>query len=493
MSTEYPGAVPASPFTAEDAADRSARPSPTATAPWDPSTFPPSVPPSVPPAGPAPTAHAVQGSASHHAVAAGQVPGTSPAGVPPAALRSVGPAPAVPAPAHGARGSGSPQATASGSPQTQAPAQAQAQATASGSAASAPGSHASGHGARSAEPRSHERWAQRAAHDHGSCGDAELERAGDLLDRVTRTYAERVVGQDQLRIALVSTLIAGGHILLESVPGLAKTTAAQTLAAAVSGSFRRIQCTPDLMPNDIVGTQILNYQNGEMTTQLGPVHANIVLLDEINRSSAKTQSAMLEAMQERQTSIGGVVYPLPQPFMVLATQNPIEEEGTYVLPEAQMDRFLLKEVLTYPRPAHEMDILDRVSSGAFDRPLSTTAISPDDVLWLQRLVERVYVDPVVKQFIVALVNTTRGGGPRPIPGLDRHVRVGASPRGGIALMKVAQAIALQAGRTYVTPDDVKLLRHGVLRHRIVRTYDALADDVAPEALIDAVFAAVPTP
>ena len=198
-------------------------------------------------------------------------------------------------------------------------------------------------------------------------------------------------------------------------------------------------------------------------------------------------------MQERQTSIGGVVYALPHPFMVLATQNPIEEEGTYVLPEAQMDRFLMKEVLTYPRPAEEADILDRISQGAFDQPITTEPISTRDVEWLQGAVERVYVDPVIKQYIVALVNTSRGGGPRPVPGIERHVRVGASPRGGIALMKVSQAIALQAGRTYVTPDDVGLLRHAILRHRLVLTYDALADDVAPESIIDAIFAAVPTP
>ncbi len=321
----------------------------------------------------------------------------------------------------------------------------------------------------------------------------DLDRAENLLGRVTKTFAERVVGQEQLRVALVSTLIAGGHILLESVPGLAKTTASQTLADAVSGSFHRIQCTPDLMPNDIIGTQILNYASGEMSTQLGPVHANIVLLDEINRSSAKTQSAMLEAMQERQTSIGGVVYALPRPFMVLATQNPIEEEGTYVLPEAQMDRFLMKEVLTYPKPSEEADVLDRISKGAFSHPISTEPITTQDVLWLQATAEKVWVDPVIKQYIVALVNTSRGGGPRPVPGIDQHVRVGASPRGGIALMKVAQAIALQAGRTYVTPDDVGLLRHSVLRHRLVRTYDALADDIAPESIIDAIFAAVPTP
>ena len=315
----------------------------------------------------------------------------------------------------------------------------------------------------------------------------------NLLERAIFEVKRIIVGQDQLVERILVGLLAKGHVLLEGVPGVAKTLAVETFAKVVGGTFSRIQFTPDLVPTDIIGTRIYRQGREEFDIELGPVVCNFLLADEINRAPAKVQSALLEVMAERKISIGGKSYPLPKPFLVMATQNPIEEEGTYVLPEAQMDRFLLKEVLTYPRPAHEMDILDRVSSGAFDRPLSTTAISPDDVLWLQRLVERVYVDPVVKQFIVALVNTTRCGGPRPIPGLDRHVRVGASPRGGIALMKVAQAIALQAGRTYVTPDDVKLLRHGVLRHRIVRTYDALADDVAPEALIDAVFAAVPTP
>src|SRR5690554_6099168 len=220
--------------------------------------------------------------------------------------------------------------------------------------------------------------------DHG-----DIQRAAELLGRVNAIFAQRVVGQEALRTALVSTLLAGGHILLESVPGLAKTTAAQTLASSVSGTFHRIQCTPDLMPNDIVGTQIFNYATNDFTIQLGPVHANFVLLDEINRSSAKTQSAMLEAMQEKQTSIGGEVFALPKPFMVPATQNPIEEEGTYVLPEAQMDRFLMKEVLTYPTPNEEVEILELTSSGAFTHPIEDEPISLDDVTFLQQLVNRV--------------------------------------------------------------------------------------------------------
>ncbi len=321
----------------------------------------------------------------------------------------------------------------------------------------------------------------------------EGERAGELLGRISRIFDQRIVGQQALRTALTSSLLADGHVLLESVPGLAKTTAAQTLADAVSGSFHRIQCTPDLMPNDIIGTQIYHYATGEFSTQLGPVHANMVLLDEINRSSAKTQSAMLEAMQERQTSIGGVEYALPKPFMVLATQNPIEEEGTYVLPEAQMDRFLMKEVITYPSPEEEVTILDRIYTGSLSGQLTTAPITTDDVLFLQDVTRRVYVDDVMKQYIVALINTTRGGGPRPLPNFNTHVRVGASPRGGIALMRVAQALALLAGRAYIVPDDVKTLRHAILRHRLVLTYDALANNVAPEALVDAVFAAVPSP
>nr|WP_245867102.1 MoxR family ATPase [Serinibacter salmoneus] len=321
----------------------------------------------------------------------------------------------------------------------------------------------------------------------------EATRSSELLGRISRVFDQRIVGQHELRSALVTSLLAGGHVLLESVPGLAKTLSAHTLASAVGGSFHRIQCTPDLMPNDILGTQIYNYATGEFSTQLGPVHANMVLVDEINRSSAKTQAAMLEAMEERQTSVGGEVYRLPDPFMVLATQNPIEEEGTYVLPEAQMDRFLMKVTLTYPGPDDEVGILERVSAGSFDRPLTAEPISTMEALLLQRLTAKVYVDTAIKQYIVALVNTTRGGGPRPVAGLGQHVRVGASPRGSIALMRVAQAIALQEGRSYVIPDDVKQMRYAVLRHRIVRTYDALANDVPPESLIDAVFAAVPSP
>ena len=320
--------------------------------------------------------------------------------------------------------------------------------------------------------------------------DDELKRSKELLDRIQKIFSERVVGQENLRETLIVGLLAQGHILMESVPGLAKTTAAQTIAQAISGSFHRIQCTPDLMPNDIVGTRIWNQAENEMTTELGPVHANIVLLDEINRSSAKTQSAMLEAMQEGQTTIGGIVYPLPKPFMVMATQNPIEEEGTYVLPEAQMDRFLMKEIITYPKPLEELEVLNRIEAGTMEKPIDAEPISLEDLTFLQQMTRRVFLHDTLKAYIV---NTTRGMGPNPLPGFSQHVRVGASPRGGIALMRVSQAVALMAGRNYVMPDDIKKLRHAILRHRIIRTFDAMADEISVDGLIDAVFNAVAVP
>lgn len=323
--------------------------------------------------------------------------------------------------------------------------------------------------------------------------DDELKRSKKLLDRIQKIFSERVVGQENLRETLIVGLLAQGHILMESVPGLAKTTAAQTIAQAISGSFHRIQCTPDLMPNDIVGTRIWNQAENEMTTELGPVHANIVLLDEINRSSAKTQSAMLEAMQEGQTTIGGIVYPLPKPFMVMATQNPIEEEGTYVLPEAQMDRFLMKEIITYPKPLEELEVLNRIEAGTMEKPIDAEPISLEELTFLQQMTRRVFLHDTLKAYIVDIINTTRGMGPNPLPGFSQHVRVGASPRGGIALMRVSQAVALMAGRNYVMPDDIKKLRHAILRHRIIRTFDAMADEISVDGLIDAVFNAVAVP
>lgn len=320
----------------------------------------------------------------------------------------------------------------------------------------------------------------------------DVARAGELVRSVDRGFESKVVGQARLRESLLVGLLTGGHILLESVPGLAKTTAAHALAAAIGGSFKRIQCTPDLLPSDIVGTQIYDASQGSFVTQLGPVHANFVLLDEINRSSAKTQSAMLEAMQERQTSIGGEVYKVPEPFLVLATQNPIEQEGTYQLPEAQLDRFMLKDLLDYPSPQDEAEIVRRVDSGIFEQP-DEASISLDDARELQRIAGSVYLDDAVLEYITYVVAATRDAHRAIQPELARYVEVGASPRASIAFAKASRACALLQGRDHVIPEDVRHLAHRVLRHRVLLTYEATADDVRVETIIDAVLRAVRTP
>ena len=326
--------------------------------------------------------------------------------------------------------------------------------------------------------------------------DDELTAANQNIQTVFDAFSSRVVGQENLRTALMVSLMTGGHILLESVPGLAKTTAVQTLAASVHGSFKRIQCTPDLLPSDIIGTQIYDYNKGEFRTELGPVHANFVLLDEINRSSAKTQSAMLEAMQEKQTSIGGQRYDLPKPFIVLATQNPIEQEGTYELPEAQLDRFLLKEVLSYPAPDEELEILKRIESGKLSEApnnSNTPNIELAVVETLQNLAQKVYIDDAIKNYIVKIVSATRNPASIIPSETARYVQYGASPRASIAFQQVAKALALINGRNYVIPEDVKQLRHSVLRHRIILNFEAIADQVHPEVIIDSIFNAVPVP
>lgn len=323
---------------------------------------------------------------------------------------------------------------------------------------------------------------------------AELARATQFIHNVGQSFDAKVVGQARLRESLLIALLTSGHILLESVPGLAKTTAAQTLAESISADFRRIQCTPDLLPSDIVGTQIYDAAKGTFETQLGPVHANIVLLDEINRSSAKTQSAMLEAMQERQTSIGGQEFQLPSPFLVLATQNPIEQEGTYQLPEAQMDRFMLKDVLDYPSPTEEAEIIRRIDAGVFTREQKPpAAASLDAVRETQRLVQQIYIDPAIITYIVGLVYVTRNAAQYIDQRLAGFIEFGASPRASIAFSQAARARALLHGRDHVIPEDVKELAHRVLRHRLILGFDAVAEQVPVETIIDAILAAVQTP
>ena len=325
----------------------------------------------------------------------------------------------------------------------------------------------------------------------------DINRAKQIGARIRARFAQTLVGQDNLRESLITTLVAGGHILIESVPGLAKTTAAQTLATSVSGSFKRVQCTPDLMPSDLVGTQVFDFATQKFSTQIGPIHANFVLLDEINRSNAKTQSAMLEAMAEGATTIGGQRIALPKPFMVIATQNPIEEEGTFNLPEAQMDRFMMKAVMTYPTAQEEqrmLSMLTRRGSDTFDsRVLTGDVVSISDVEFLRSVARRVHVSDAIMRYAVDITATSRGAGSRPIKGLSSLVRLGASPRATIALTRIGQAKALLSGRDYVVPEDLKAFAHEVLRHRIMLTFEALADGVVSDQIVDKIVETVPVP
>lgn len=319
----------------------------------------------------------------------------------------------------------------------------------------------------------------------------QMNRAGEIVKNIREYYASKMVGQERLGLSLLVSMIANGHILLESVPGLAKTTAAKVVTEAVNGDFSRIQCTPDLLPSDIIGTQTFNMNNNTFETKIGPVFANFVLLDEINRSSAKTQSAMLEAMQERTVSIGGTSYKLPDVFVVVATQNPIEQEGTYELSEAQLDRFLLKEIITYPTAEQEIEILNRIEKDVFTSVQSVATI--EDVLLLQDICKKVYIAPSIKKYIVDLVNVSRNAKDMIFKDLAPYVAMGASTRAAIAFMEASKAVALTQGRAYVTPDDVKEMRYEVMRHRIMLNFAAIADGIKPEEIIDAIFQAVDTP
>ncbi|MCZ2342891.1 MAG: MoxR family ATPase [Bacteroidales bacterium] len=300
-----------------------------------------------------------------------------------------------------------------------------------------------------------------------------------------------LVGQRPLVDRLLIGILTDGHILLEGVPGLAKTLAVRTVAAALQLTFSRIQFTPDLLPGDVVGTQIYNPRSGEFTVKPGPVFANIVLADEINRAPAKVQSALLEAMQERQVTLGDTTYPLPRPFFVLATQNPIEQEGTYPLPEAQLDRFLLKAVMGYPSRAEELTILDRV--GSVNAQLDGEAVlSAEELAQLRDAVDAVYVDGKVKDYLLDVVRATR----QPteyrldVAGL---IQYGASPRGSLALLRAAKAHAFLAGRDFVTPEDIKQLAPDVLRHRLILTYEAEAEELTVDKVIQRILDGLPIP
>jgi MoxR-like ATPase len=315
------------------------------------------------------------------------------------------------------------------------------------------------------------------------------QRAG--LDRLYTEIEKVIIGQRAMVDRLLIGLLAGGHILLEGVPGLAKTLAVRSLAYGLSLTFHRIQFTPDLLPADVIGTQIYNPRTGDFSIKKGPIFSNLVLADEINRAPAKVQSALLEAMQEKQVTIGDTSYMLEQPFLVFATQNPIEQEGTYPLPEAQVDRFMLKLKLTYPNKDEELAILDRM--GAVEPDLRIEAVlSPADIFHLRKTLDQIYVDYKIKRYIVDVVHATR----KPADyGLDLapYVQYGASPRATIFLMRAAKGQAFLEGRGYVTPQDVKSIGYDVLRHRIIVTYEAEAEDINAESILQRIFDSLKVP
>lgn len=319
----------------------------------------------------------------------------------------------------------------------------------------------------------------------------EINKSNEIIRAISNYYTSRIVGQKNLQISLLVSLIANGHILVESVPGLAKTTAAKVLTESCGGKFSRIQCTPDLLPSDIIGTQTYNAKTGEFETVVGPVCANFVLLDEINRSSSKTQSAMLEAMQERQVSIGGENYKLPDIFIVIATQNPIEQEGTYLLSEAQQDRFLIKETLNYPTESEELEILNRIEADIFDQ--KQKVVNLKDIKYIQDLSKKVYIDESIKKYIVSIVSATRNAEKVIKPELAKYITTGASTRASISFLQASKALALINGRTYVIPDDIKSLSYSILRHRISLSFEALADDVNVETIITAIISSIKVP
>ena len=318
-----------------------------------------------------------------------------------------------------------------------------------------------------------------------------VEKEGALLDQLREEIGKVIVGQTYLTERLLLALLSNNHVLIEGVPGLAKTLSVTTLARAVQVSFRRIQFTPDLLPADLLGTLIYNPKSGDFTTKKGPIFANIVLADEINRAPAKVQSALLEAMQERQVTIGDESFPLDEPFMVLATQNPIEQEGTYPLPEAQVDRFMLKLKVTYPTKAEEHQILRRMARSSPNVEIQPI-LQPDDILRLRALADEIYMDEKIEEYIVNVVEATRNPGAYGLEIADL-IRYGASPRATIYLAMASKAHAMIEGRGYVIPQDVKTVGMDVLRHRVIVSYEAEAEEKSSEDLVQQIFDTVEVP
>jgi MoxR-like ATPase len=322
---------------------------------------------------------------------------------------------------------------------------------------------------------------------------------GDQLarfqERFTALKAEVgkvLVGQDAMLHRLLLGLLAGGHVLIEGVPGLAKTLVVRTLADALEASFSRIQFTPDMLPGDVTGTLVFNPKEGSFSVKKGPIFGNLVLADEINRAPAKVQAALLEAMQEQQVTIGDTTFRLAEPFLVMATQNPIEHEGTYPLPEAQLDRFMIKVKVGYPSVDDELKVIDRMA-GAGAEPRAAKVMTPDEILAAREAARQIFVDEKVKRYVVALVNATRDPAAAKVPSLRPLIDNGASPRATINLVKLAKAQALLSGRSYVTPHDVKTIAPDVLRHRVLLTYEAEAQEKTADHLIDVILENIEVP
>ncbi|MBM4420562.1 MAG: AAA family ATPase [Chloroflexi bacterium] len=310
------------------------------------------------------------------------------------------------------------------------------------------------------------------------------------MERLLFEMKKVIVGQDHLLERIVVALLARGHLLVEGVPGLAKTLAVKTVAEAIQGDFKRIQFTPDLVPADLVGTRIYNQKAGEFTTSLGPVFTNLLLADEINRAPAKVQSALLEVMQERQVSIGRETHHVPEPFLVMATQNPIETEGTYPLPEAQVDRFMLKVLIGYPTEVDEFIVVQRMTGA---RPSAAPVLTVEQLAGLQREAEAVYVDPALMEYVVRIVSATRRPKEYGLGELGRYLTYGASPRASINLVLTARALAFMRGREYVLSQDVRDMVMDVLRHRLVLSYEALSDGVTADAILGRLMEKIPNP
>ena len=327
-------------------------------------------------------------------------------------------------------------------------------------------------------------------HEQSDVGALDPLTAAPILERVLFEVKRVLVGQDRMIERMMVCLLARGHCLLEGVPGLAKTLAVETLARAVGGNFARIQFTPDLVPADIVGTQVFQPAEGAFTVALGPVFHNFVLADEINRAPAKVQSALLEVMSEHQVSIGGVTYPAPDPFVVLATQNPIESEGVYPLPEAQRDRFLLKVLVPYPTPTEELEIINRMG---VNPPSADVVLEPEDLPLLQRATDRVFVNQGIAEYAVRLVLMTRDPGEFGLTDLASVLDYGASPRASLGMVAATRALALLRGRDYAVPEDLMDVARDVLRHRLVLSFEAVADGVDVEDVITRVLDSVAPP